>query len=231
MPITQYPTGEHLSQDFISLTCAAKLAVKHVNERTDAVVPGLKGMVANLVRLDAAVVDSGFHDRSAADAYLRSANSFDAIVGAARSGSSKEVARLAKLDAVPQCSYWSSSPTLSNKLEFPYFGRTYPSDSITSKVLCSLIDSMGWKAFAVVYDDEDEYSSAMTDQLLVDSRPLQLQLRATASVRRTSDNPYEDAVNALQSSEVNIFVAVLYNQDILGVLQLAKEKGLLGAGT
>eukprot|EP00966_Prymnesium_polylepis_P062194 1443062-Prymnesium_polylepis.1 len=90
---------------------------------------------------------------------------------------------------------------------------------------------MGWKAFAVLYDDEDEYSSAMTDQLLVDARPLQLQLRATASVRRASGNPYEEALNSLQSSEVNIFVAVLYNQDILGVLKLAKDKSILGAGT
>jgi hypothetical protein len=43
-----------------------------------------------------------------------------AMVGAARSTVSVALAQLGTLDTVPQCSYWSSSPSLSDTLRYPY---------------------------------------------------------------------------------------------------------------
>ena len=43
-----------------------------------------------------------------------------AMVGAARSAVSMPLAQLGALDVMPQCSYWSSSPTLSDTQLYPY---------------------------------------------------------------------------------------------------------------
>ena len=121
MPITNNPTGEFLSQDFLSLTCAAKLAVKHVNERSNVIVRGLSDLVVNLTRLDASLYDTGFSESPAIDSYRQLITSGErALVGAARSAVSQPLATLGKIDKLPQCSYWSSSPSLSNKLLYPY---------------------------------------------------------------------------------------------------------------
>jgi hypothetical protein len=121
MPITNSPTGEYLSQDFLSLTCAAKLAVKHVNEGTSTIVPGLSDLVANLTRLNATLYDTGFSESPAIMSYRKLLIAGErALVGAARSAVSQPLAMLGNIDKLPQCSYWSSSPSLSNKLLYPY---------------------------------------------------------------------------------------------------------------
>jgi metabotropic X receptor len=51
-----------------------------------------------------------------------------AVVGGQSSSVSIQVATLLKLFGVPQISYLSTSPALSNKDKFPYFFRTVPSD-------------------------------------------------------------------------------------------------------
>jgi hypothetical protein len=43
-----------------------------------------------------------------------------AMVGAGRSAVSMALAQLGNLDAMPQCSYWSSSPSLSDTNMYPY---------------------------------------------------------------------------------------------------------------
>ena len=72
------------------------------------------------------------------------------IVGAARSAVSTPVAQLGAVDRMPQLSYWSSSPRLSDKAVYPYFGRTYPSDALAGIAMVSTIIHFGWKNFAVI---------------------------------------------------------------------------------
>ena len=123
-----------LSQNFLSLTCAAKLAVRHVNERNNTIIPGLSNLAGNLTRLDTTLYDTGFSESPAINAYRQLvAAGEQAVVGAARSAVSAPVATLGKIDKMPQCSYWSSSPSLSNKLLYPYCA---PSRLLTA-VLCA----------------------------------------------------------------------------------------------
>eukprot|EP00966_Prymnesium_polylepis_P120903 2793771-Prymnesium_polylepis.1 len=104
MPITNDPTGAYLSQDFLSLTCAAKLAVKHVNEGTNTIVPGLSDLVANLTHLNVTLYDTGFSESPAIMAYRQLlATGEHALVGAARSAVSQPLAMLGKIDKLPQC--------------------------------------------------------------------------------------------------------------------------------
>jgi hypothetical protein len=47
-------------------------------------------------------------------------NGAKAMVAAARSAVTMPLAQLGALDMMPQCSYWSSSPSLSNTQLYPY---------------------------------------------------------------------------------------------------------------
>ena len=121
MPITDGREGNApVSQSFLSITCAAKLAVRHVNEGIDTVVPGLRAQM-NLTNLEVTLYNTGLSESPAIVSYRKLlADGRRALVGAARSAVSTPLAQLGKIDRIPQCSYWSSAPALSNKLLYPY---------------------------------------------------------------------------------------------------------------
>jgi hypothetical protein len=52
----------------------------------------------------------------------------NAMVAAARSAVSMPLAQLGALDTMPQCSYWSSSPSLSDKQLYPYCAPSFAPD-------------------------------------------------------------------------------------------------------
>jgi ABC-type branched-subunit amino acid transport system substrate-binding protein len=62
-----------------------------------------------------------------------------AIVGAASSGPSGAAARVTAQYEIPQISYSSSSATLSNGNEYPYFARMPPSDAFQGDGMADLI--------------------------------------------------------------------------------------------
>ncbi|XP_056396146.1 LOW QUALITY PROTEIN: extracellular calcium-sensing receptor-like [Hyla sarda] len=60
------------------------------------------------------------------------------------SSSSIAMARVLGLWKIPQVSYLASVPSLSNKIEFPSFLRTMPSNTIQPQVLIELCKTFGW---------------------------------------------------------------------------------------
>ena len=87
------------------------------------------------------------------------------IVGAARSAVSTPVAQLGAVDRMPQLSYWSSSPQLADKTVYPYFGRTFPSDTLAGVAMVNMIISFGWRNFAAI-NTVDAYASGVIMQQL-----------------------------------------------------------------
>jgi hypothetical protein len=132
------------------VTCGAKLAVSHVNSGDETIVPGLRALITNLQRLDSSIYDTGcimglgskhpFHSCHPAITHMAMARLLcadsaspglfsyrqmvqagaHAMIGAARSAVSMPLAQLGALDVMPQCSYWSSSPSLSDTQLYPY---------------------------------------------------------------------------------------------------------------
>ena len=52
-----------------------------------------------------------------------------------------------------QISFFSTSPTLSNRERFPYFMRTIPSDVYQAEVMVALVKKLGWKYVSVIYEE------------------------------------------------------------------------------
>ncbi|XP_029435602.1 extracellular calcium-sensing receptor-like [Rhinatrema bivittatum] len=71
-------------------------------------------------------------------------NQLAAVVGDAVSLSSIPMARLLGLFRYPQISYFSTSPLLSDRIQFPSFFRTVPSDAFQSLGLAQLVMHFGW---------------------------------------------------------------------------------------
>ncbi|XP_022178593.1 metabotropic glutamate receptor 2 [Myzus persicae] len=75
------------------------------------------------------------------------------VVGAASSVTSVQVANLLRLFKIPQVSFWSTSPELSNKQRFEYFTRTIPSDLYQVKVMVEIVRRLGWSYISIIYEE------------------------------------------------------------------------------
>ncbi|XP_043929550.1 extracellular calcium-sensing receptor-like [Protopterus annectens] len=77
------------------------------------------------------------------------------IIGDDQSSSSIPMARIMGLYRYPQISYGSAVALLSDKIQFPSFLRTMPSDSYHYVVMSNLIIHFGWTWIGIVASDND----------------------------------------------------------------------------
>lgn len=82
------------------------------------------------------------------------------IIGEARSECSMAIAKLTNHSAIPQISYASTSPELSDNSKYPYFFRTCPSDVHQARALSELITVHEWATMGTIAVD-DRYSSEL----------------------------------------------------------------------
>ncbi|KAK2843685.1 hypothetical protein Q7C36_011900 [Tachysurus vachellii] len=84
-----------------------------------------------------------------------------AIVGARYSEVSISVARFLSLYMVPQISASSSAKALSDRLRYPSFLRTIPSDIYQTKALAKLMSHFEWEWVGVIHGDDDYGKNAL----------------------------------------------------------------------
>merc|ERR1719510_2433119 len=77
------------------------------------------------------------------------------VVGAASSVTSIQVANLLRLFKIPQISFFSTSPELSNKQRFEYFSRTIPSDHYQTMAMAKIVERLGWKYMSIIYEESN----------------------------------------------------------------------------
>ena len=162
-----------------SYVCAMALAVEHVHTRDSSIVPELANLTMNInlsyqllgtqataaVAVNAAM-DFLYQSRELADGVPR------AMLGPAYSALAKPMALMASAEQVPMLSYWAASPTLS---PYPYFTRTFPSDSTAGRLLVQLLYNgsvfKDWNHVAVVYQD-DEWGQGYVAQMKLEFKRL-----------------------------------------------------------
>eukprot|EP00163_Fabomonas_tropica_P014677 TRINITY_DN2669_c0_g1_i1.p1 TRINITY_DN2669_c0_g1~~TRINITY_DN2669_c0_g1_i1.p1 ORF type:complete len:1253 (+),score=231.12 TRINITY_DN2669_c0_g1_i1:224-3982(+) len=87
------------------------------------------------------------------------------LIGAASSAVSASISYLASALKIPQISYSSTSASLSNKNEFPYFLRTVPPDSLQAEGLIAFIKHMGWKKTSVL-GENSIYGQGLVNEVM-----------------------------------------------------------------
>ncbi|XP_049694111.2 metabotropic glutamate receptor 2 [Helicoverpa armigera] len=75
------------------------------------------------------------------------------VVGAASSVTSVQVANLLRLFKIPQVSFFSTSPELSNKARFEYFTRTIPSDHHQVRAMVEIVKKLEWSYVSIIYEE------------------------------------------------------------------------------
>ncbi|XP_032745049.1 G-protein coupled receptor family C group 6 member A [Rattus rattus] len=78
-----------------------------------------------------------------------------AVIGAGYSEISMAVSRMLNLQLMPQVSYESTAEILSDKIRFPSFLRTVPSDFYQTKAMAHLIRQSGWNWVGAITTDDD----------------------------------------------------------------------------
>lgn len=78
-----------------------------------------------------------------------------AVIGGAGSKISKAAAYVLGVTSIPQISYSSTSPSLSDKANFPSFLRTIPPDYIQAQVMADLVTFYNWSYVSTIATDED----------------------------------------------------------------------------
>ncbi|CAL1263630.1 unnamed protein product, partial [Larinioides sclopetarius] len=74
------------------------------------------------------------------------------VLGAASSVTSIQVANLLRLFKIPQVSFFSTSPELSNKKRFEYFLRTVPSDTNQADAMVQIVMRLNWTYISILYE-------------------------------------------------------------------------------
>ena len=214
----------------------AALAIRHANERNGSVLPAL-------ATIDPSFTVRGTYyntDSSAkvgllkvwqawfgmdAQGYRVHPQGADAIVGAYRSEVSQSIALVAGWDGLPQLSPTSAAQTLTNKVSYPYFGRTYPNAELSAGLLAPILCSFGWRNVAVVHVDDADgngYVTALTQAAKECSGdPLHI---FDVSYTYNGDD-LQAALRRVHVSEHNIIVVLTF--DLAPYLAKAKEMGIL----
>ncbi|XP_003781666.1 G-protein coupled receptor family C group 6 member A isoform X3 [Otolemur garnettii] len=78
-----------------------------------------------------------------------------AVIGAGYSEITMAVSRMLNLQLMPQVSYESTAEILSDKIRFPSFLRTVPSDFYQTKAMAHLIQKSGWNWIGIITTDDD----------------------------------------------------------------------------
>uniref|UniRef100_A0A8C4SER9 Extracellular calcium-sensing receptor-like n=1 Tax=Erpetoichthys calabaricus TaxID=27687 RepID=A0A8C4SER9_ERPCA len=78
-----------------------------------------------------------------------------AVIGDPLSSHSIAISRILGLFHLPMVSYYATCSCLSNKLEYPSFFRTVPSDAFQVKAMVQLIKHYGWSWVGIIATEDD----------------------------------------------------------------------------
>ncbi|XP_063127918.1 vomeronasal 2 receptor 36 isoform X2 [Rattus norvegicus] len=147
-----------------------------------------------------------------------------ALVGDTRSSLSVSMARLLGLYKFPQISYSSSLPSLSDKIQFPSFLRTLPSDLTSCHAVTQLIIHFQWSWVIILSQDDDfgeQASSLATQQLSAAGVCIEFHLHVPS---QESLGKIEETVQKMQKCTARVVLVFLNNSNFQLILS-----GLLAA--
>ena len=154
------------------------------------------------------------------------------VVGAALSKVSTSVATLLRLFQVPQISYASTAPSLSDKARFNYFFRTVPPDSLQARAMVDIIEYFNW-TYVITMHTGDIYGregiKAFMDEL-ENRNSIQKCVATSSSIEldtNAADKDSDHAVEIINQNWIrNATVVVLFVQEVtaVGVLKAVERK-------
>ena len=151
------------------------------------------------------------------------------IIGPQTTSVSLEVASLGRLFHVPQVSYLATSVALCNRLKYPYFFRTVPSDMHQARAIVELLNHFNWTYASIVHSDSD-YGQTGYEALrkhVHQRERLCLADPITIYNEHFKEADYRDVIRKLQENKLSKVVIVFADRLPAGkLLQAAKDMGI-----
>ncbi|CAG9562246.1 unnamed protein product [Danaus chrysippus] len=155
------------------------------------------------------------------------------VVGASSSVTSVQVANLLRLFKIPQVSFFSTSPELSNKARFEYFTRTIPSDLHQVRALVEIVKKFGWRYVSIIYEESNYGIKAFEELetlLLREDICIAVKERLVKDSGAADDRAYDTIVERLLSRPRARGVIVFgSDQEVAGVMSAVGRRGAAGS--
>ncbi|XP_017594961.1 PREDICTED: G-protein coupled receptor family C group 6 member A isoform X2 [Corvus brachyrhynchos] len=154
-----------------------------------------------------------------------------AVTGASYSEVSMAVSRLLALQLIPQVSPASSAEILSDKIRFPSFFRTIPSDFHQTRAMTRLIYESGWNWIGVIATDDDNGRfalesfgvQAMANNVCIAFKEMLPAYLSDSTFHTKVDHAIEKIV---KETRVNVIVVFMRQFHVLKLFKKAIERNV-----
>ncbi|XP_077626996.1 G-protein coupled receptor family C group 6 member A isoform X2 [Crocuta crocuta] len=154
-----------------------------------------------------------------------------AVIGAGYSEITMAVSRVLNLQLMPQVSYESTAEILSDKIRFPSFLRTVPSDFYQTKAMANLIQKSGWNWIGIITTDDD-YGRLALSTFAVQTTANNVCIAFKEILPAfLSDNTIEVRINEtldkiIAEAQVNVIVVFLRQFHVFNLFSKAIERNI-----
>ncbi|XP_054424882.1 G-protein coupled receptor family C group 6 member A isoform X2 [Pteronotus mesoamericanus] len=154
-----------------------------------------------------------------------------AVIGAGYSEISMAVSRILNLQLMPQVSYESTADILSDKIRFPSFLRTVPSDFYQTKAMAHLIQKSGWNWVGIITTDDD-YGQLALNTFAIQTTANNVCIAFKEVIPAfLSDNTIEIRINQtlekiIAEAHVNVIVVFLRQFHVFSLFSKAIERNI-----
>nr|QVK45749.1 G protein-coupled receptor [Proales similis] len=148
------------------------------------------------------------------------------VIGAASSSVSVQVANLLRIFKVPQISYASTSPELSNKERFPYFSRVLPSDKLQAEAMATLVHHLGWN-YVITLSEEGNLGGI--DTFMTNLKGKKVCIAGSYTISQTASEDYvAEILREMRKDRARGVVMFLQDHNIRKLLKLVKRLNMTG---
>lgn len=221
--------GTSLGWFWKRVTAAGLLAVHHANTRNPVLVPAAADLPPGF-NVTYSMLDTESNPPIGVKITLDMTQAgAHAMVGAVRSAVSGPASLVAGVFNIPVISYASTAKELADKLSYPSFSRTCPSDALTAFAMVSAVVDLNWRSVAIIAMD-DAYGRGFAQDL--ESSCAQLGVDVVANVRYlvNDDQTMDDAISGVAKSGARVFLLVVFESDLYDIVETANRYGLIGKG-
>ena len=153
-----------------------------------------------------------------------------AAIGASRSDVTIAVANILRVFDIPQVSYLSTSPELSNKDIYSYFFRTISSDTFQAKAMVDVVQSFGWKYVSTVFSTthfaakgmERFYKYAKRANICI-AEKIELKNFSTRDDYENAIRQLAEAKKSFTKGQLDVVVLYCILKDFAGLMEAAQK--------
>uniref|UniRef100_A0A2K6P3X9 G-protein coupled receptor family C group 6 member A n=1 Tax=Rhinopithecus roxellana TaxID=61622 RepID=A0A2K6P3X9_RHIRO len=154
-----------------------------------------------------------------------------AVIGSGYSEITMAVSRMLNLQLMPQVGYESTAEILSDKIRFPSFLRTVPSDFHQIKAMAHLIQKCGWNWIGIITTDDD-YGRLALNTFIIQAEANNVCIAFKEVLPAfLSDNTIEVKINQILEkiileAQVNVIVVFLRQFHVFDLFNKAIEMNI-----